>query len=266
VSTPPGGLSYCSQSTASAAIKHAKDCECDSCSLISDERAPMGQVVATSSSVRPPLTNTKSTMLRQLMRSARAAGKGKYDGLKPIRVRLFSVQFNQSSAAPGTNSVNGSITLTTGNFPELASFLAVYDEMRLVQGRLHYYVSVAGTGGGTGLGFHSTSVLFDQTAGTPLSVNGVLEETFSQGPYPIASVASNYALNNTKMRCLQFHPPTSTAPIGTNVNPGKAWFVLDSVNAPHMVQVNHFCTSCAGTAATTFVYYVELDVELRMRT
>jgi hypothetical protein len=232
--------------SSSSSVKHADDCPCDSCCLVPEHARPL------------------QTPLKNLLRSARSAGG--FKGMKPIRVRLFSVQFFQGSAAPGTNSVNGTITLTTGNFPELASFLPVYDEMRFIKGKLHYLVSVAGTGGGTGVGFYSTSVLFDQTVGAPSSVNGVLEETFSQGPHAIASIASNYALNPIGMRTLSFYPPSSVAPVGTNTNVGRAWFILDSTNAPHMCQINHFCTSCAGTAATGFSYYVELDVELRMRT
>jgi len=242
-----------SSSSLMSFIKHASDCECDACLL--DVENPLEVSVP-----------RKAITLREIMRAAKGTGKGKFNGLKPIRIRLLSTQFNQASAAPGTNSVNQSITLTTGNFPELASFLPVYDEMRVVKGAIHYLVSVTGGGGGTGIGFYATSVLFDQTAGAPASVNGVLEETFSHGPHGIASVASNYALNPTKMSVLRFHPPTSTAPIGTNVNPGRSWFVLDSTNAPHIIQVNHYCTSCAGAAATSFAYYVELDVELRMRT
>jgi hypothetical protein len=240
-----------SSSSSIAVVKHAMDCECDSCTYFPATQAEV---------LREPVS------LRQLLRTAMHGNKGKFNGLKPIRIRLMSTQFNQSSATPGTNSVNNSITLTTGNFPELASFLSVYDEMRVLKGAIHWYTSVSGTGANSGIAFNATSCLFDQTAGNPTSVNGVLEETFSQGPFALASVSSNFALNSTKMHRLDFHPPTSTAPIGTNVNPGRSWFILDSTNAPHIVQVNHFCTNPTGTATTVFAYYVELDVEMRMRT
>jgi hypothetical protein len=173
----------------------------------------------------------------------------------------MSVGFAASSAASAALAVAAPIALTTGNFPELASFMAVYDQMRILRGVLHFSSAVSTAG--TGSAFNSAGVLFDSTAGAPTRVAGPLEETFSSGPHILAAPPM---VNIPALRKIPFHLPNPVAPIGTNLSPGRAWFILDSTNQPFVCAVNYYSDGIAGGGIQTFLYMVELECELKMRT
>lgn len=204
------------------------------------------------------------TSLRNIMRGSRTAGKGKFSGLKPIRASITTNDIGVAGSAASALVVNQTITLTTGNFPELSSFMVVYDLMRIVRGRVRYLPAVNVTG--SGLAFGACCALADQTAGNPTSVSKVREETHSSTPYAIAGSTAFGIQNPSKFQVLPFEFKTHIAPVGTNTNPGDGWFVLDTNNAPHVVQVQAYHTPLTTTGVTQFSYYVELDCEFKMRT
>jgi hypothetical protein len=103
----------------------------------------------------------------------------------------------------------------------------------------------------------------DQTAGAPTRVYGPLEESFSQGPILISG--NSACPNVPKYHSFPWHF-SDVAPIGTNTNPGSAWVVLDTVNAQHVAQVQFYVEALGTSGASQIFYYLELEVEFKMRT
>lgn len=226
-------------SSSSPSIKHSVDCPCNMCTALA----------------APAVRSSK-------LKFGRVTGA--FKGLKPVKATLTTNDIGHASAAATAMAINDTIILTTGNFPELASFMVVYDLMRIVKGRIRYVPLLLTAGGG--LSFGAVSALMDQTSSAPSTVEQIREETFSSDPFMVAGALTLGIQNQSKFKVLPFHFSSPTAPVGTNTNCGNDWFVLDSTNAPHIVQVQAVLTALTGTGVTQLSYYVELDCEFKMRT
>jgi len=204
-------------------------------------------------------------------RTSRRGGKGGFNGLKPIRVKLWSTANQQVSSAATALSALSSITLTTGNFPELASFIQVYDEMRVLRFKYHYFpwVSVGPNAAPFGGVAFATNIQFDPTASAPSSVTAALEESFSHGPLIIfqggGGTSAEYAFPNSNYRTITATAP-KLAPISGADCPGSAWFSLDTATATTLCCIGSYGQALGTAGVLTNSYMVELDIELRLRT
>jgi hypothetical protein len=196
-------------------------------------------------------------MTRLALKTGRL-GKGGFSGLKPIKSQLWGSLNTTTSIANSDNVTNANILLTVANFPELASWMTVYDEMRILGGKLHF--STYTTTAGTLLSVGAVAVMFDPTAGAPASIDGPLQESFHS--QTLTSPAIPYI---TKMHTLPFHTPKLTT--GTaNSCIGSNWATLDNTATPCVAVVHGFQSSLGPAGVVTLKYLLELDVEFRMRT
>jgi len=215
--------------------------------------------------------------LRQVMKRV-GGGHGKkghgklggFSGLRPIRAKLFSTLFSSASGAASALTYASSVTLTTGNFPELSQFMVIYDELRMINVKIHYFPLVSTAA--TVAPFTTTaafSLEFDPTAGAPTSAGSLLEATFSSNLMLVSA-----GVNGTTAQSINFHTKYLTlsgrapklAPIASSDCPGSAWIVLDSSTAPTMCVFLQYAAALGTTGIITNSWMVELDVEFRLRT
>jgi hypothetical protein len=207
--------------------------------------------------------------LRTLLRGAKGPGKGGFDGLKPIKVKLWSVVGGTSSSGASANAQISLWSLSTGNFPELTDFLAIYDEIRMLSVRVHAfpYVSLAPAAAP----FTSTCVFnvqFDPSVSAPSSITNALQESYHVGPIEVCCGTNAYAASapfQQKYLSRSAKPP-KLAPISGSDCPGSSWITLDATTAPTMVAVGYYTTALGTSGIVSMKLYVELDVELRLRT
>jgi hypothetical protein len=238
-------------SSSSSVVKslHPLGCQCDACCTVSVPRP----------------VNT----LRTLLRGAKGPGRGGFDGLRPIKVKLWSVVGGTTSSAASNLAQISLWSLSTGNFPELADFLAIYDQLRMIKVRVHAFpfVSLAPAASP----FTSTTVInlqFDPSVSAPSSITNALQESYHVGPFETVCGTNSYAASapfQQKYLTLSATPP-KLAPITGSDCPGSSWITLDATTAPTMCAVGYYSTALGTSGTVTMKLYVELDVELRLRT
>jgi len=220
-----------------------------------------------------PEEQLSRSVFKDMLRSSRGRNKGKgksYDGLKPIRVKLWSVQLATTSAAATALAITSSIVLSTGNFPELSNFMVIYDELRMMKVKLHYHHLVpTPAASGSTVTTGAINIQFDPTATAPASISSALEESFNSGPLLIFP-GVNGATNQSGSISMKYHTLSATvpklAPITGGDCPGSAWIALDSATAPSMCVIGSYIQALGPSGVTSILYFVELDVELRLRT
>jgi hypothetical protein len=246
----------------SNSIRHASDCPCDDCSL-----ALVSNTSSTSASSTPKDTSTislKSAMTHLSLKTGRSIGRG-FKGLKPVRAKIYSTLFGAVSSASTALTINGNVTLTAGNFPEIASWMTVYDEMRVLGGRLHFCNWLVGAASSSpNISIGAVAVMFDPTAGAPSTVDGVLQESFSAYTHPITGYS--LSTNPPFMKSLPFHVGKPLISLTSNDVAGSSWFTLDNSSTPTMGVVHLFATDCGTGSIVGCKYQLEFDVEFRMRT
>jgi hypothetical protein len=109
---------------------------------------------------------------------------------------------------------------------------------------------------------------FDPTAGTPSSVNNVLEETFMAGPLLLGGGVNGNSRDPTlsAFRTIRARPPVALAPITGSDCPGNAWFCVDGTTPPTIFVWMGYCSALVGAGTLNYTAYHEMDVEFRLRT
>jgi len=222
---------------------HPDGCQCDSCTSIIVPRANMA--------------------FNRAVRSS-------FNGMKPIRVKLFSVSMPYTSAAAGAISVMQPFQFTSANFPEITSFISLYDQCRVLNCKLHYfaYVSTAPTA----VPNISTMVItlqFDPNAPAPGGVTTGLTESHNSGLMMITP-----GVNGTSAQSSFYHLPYKTlsasscklAPVTGSDNPGSAWFTVNASTSVNIVNVGVYSTALGTAGIIALQQYMELDVEFKLRT
>jgi hypothetical protein len=181
-----------------------------------------------------------------------------FSGLKPIRTKLSSIIIATTSIAGSDNVTNNSFLLTIANFPELASWMVVYDEMRVIGGELSFHPFVGVNGTNPSLG--AVSVMFDPTAGNPTSVTTTLEESYHSKIFANRSILDLPVVHTLSWKAPKCIPNSLVS------NPGTTWFTLDNNSTPHMFSVHGFQTTLAGAGTVGLKFLATLNVEFRMRT
>jgi hypothetical protein len=259
-----------SSSTIAVSKKHPVGCFCSICEdYIADELS--GVELVSSGPVNRPLAVDMSH-IKSLLRQGvvhKGKGKGSFKSMKPIRVKLTSQGQNYTSGAGASNSINTNVAFSTTNFPELADFSVVYDEVRVLNITMHYYASIT-TAGTTLIAPCAFSVAFDPTVGTPSSVTTVVEEQYAHGPMMLmaginggSNQSGNFLQKYHKLRA---KVPGPLAIITSSDCPGNAWFTVDAGTAPIILVNYSYITALGGSGVSTISVYYELDCEFRLRT
>jgi len=232
---------------------HPDGCRCDRCSYLAPSIG---------------LESAPATNLKAMLRGSRS--RGGFSGLRPIKIKLWSNLVTNLSAAATPLAQLSVIGLSTGTFPELSSFLPIYDEARLITVHLHHmlFASTAATGAP----FQSTGAMniqFDPSASAPTSLAQALEESYNSGPLFVTpgvnGTAQQSSFFNQPYRKMHASVP-KLAPITGSDCPGSAWFTLDSATATTMCCIGQYTLALGTLGITAAQFLIELDLELRLRT
>jgi len=245
-------------------LSHVLGCLCEICltdAIVNDETSSSSSSIAPSKSI--------SSHLKSMLKG-RGKGKGGFNGLKPIRVKLWSLPYSVSSSAGTGLSAVTTINLSSGQFAEVGDFMLVYDEMRMLGIKVHYFPYVAIVASASP--FVSTwvgNVQFDPTASPPGTPAAALQESYNSGLRFLTP-----GVNGTSAQSSSFHLPYLTvsarvpklAPLTGADCPGSAWISLDTATAPTMAVIGNAATALGTAGVTLCNFYVELEVEFRLRT
>jgi len=210
----------------------------------------------------------KNHMKSMLSHMHSGKGKAGYKNLKPFKTRLISFTSTNSSAANTALEVNNAITMTAGTFGDLADVTGLFDEMRVLKGRLYYTFSTVTSGAGTTPLIAQCAVVFDPNLAAPTNSNQVLIQTYHSKPIAISpgggTVVAPYF--GEIMHTLNFKMPSPIAPISSSDTIGSAWFTLDAGTPPEILSVQAYVGPLGALGVSNFYYILELDIELRIRT
>jgi len=236
---------------------HPLGCKCLDCSLV---------VVPSESqsSLRAPMSKVLGVLRGQ---------KGGFNSLKPIKVKLWGAPSNIISSAATALSINTVFTFNTSNFPELSSFAGIYDQARVMGVHWNFMPFFQTTSSSLNQQFFESAyaIEFDPSISGPSSVQMVLESTHHSGPFFVSctSAGAGGAIGSIpsvqKFKRLSAKTPGPLAPIVASDCVGNAWFTLD-VTAPIVCVINGYHLAAGTLGVTAVSYYMELDVEFRMRT
>jgi hypothetical protein len=200
---------------------------------------------------------------------------GGFTGLKPVKLKLWSVEIGSASAAATALSAAPDINFNASTFPELTSWLAIYDECRVLKVKVHYkfYCGITPSSAPTQTDV-ACAIVFDPSVSAPASIGGVCEETFSSGPMIVhaGSNAGGTTLPTGVLTglCEKFNVLTATpnklAPISSSDCPGSSWFVMDGATPPTVFTHAFYGTALGAGGVINQRAYYELDVEMRIRT
>lgn len=200
---------------------------------------------------------------------------GGFNGLKPIKVKMWSVVISTSSAAATALSSAADVNFNASTFPELASWLAVYDECRVLKIKAYYkfYCGITPTSAPTQTDV-AAAIIFDPTVSAPASLGGVCEETYSSGPMMLHTGSNNGGTTTPtgvltglveKFHCITA-TPNKLAPISSSDCPGSSWFVMDGATPPTLFAFPIYGTALGPGGVLSNRAYFEIDAELRIRT
>lgn len=209
--------------------------------------------------------NAAKMLLRRGIRRHQARKGKSFKGLTPVRLKLPSILQSQTSSAGGANALVSAAYMSSSYFPEVSGLTGLYDEMRVLGGRLYWDAVVNNSGSATGTvrSYCTVGVGFDPSAGTPPSITYPLQNSWHMGPFSVPTAESPMPY---KMFELSFKTPPPLAPVTSSDVVGGAWFCLDLSTPASVLTVEAYATSVGGTGTTQFNYILELDVEVRLRT
>jgi len=207
------------------------------------------------------LTISKS-MLKTAMHSLRTNGskKGGFRGLKPVRAKMWSSGIGSNSGSG--SALNAATNVSTASFTEIASYAAVYDEMRVLSGVLHWHAFTNATGSQPN-SVAWMAVNFDPI--TPVPSTYPQGFTYNTGPYALYSENAGTPFGPQKYHKLSFKMPGPLAPITSTDIPGNAWIALDTSTAPVLLDVVQHVDAFGGSGTSGTYFFLELNCEFRMR-
>jgi hypothetical protein len=188
-----------------------------------------------------------------------------YRNLSPQKTTLWSfVNLNTSSAAT-ILEVNNQILWNSTFFNDFNAITSLYDEMRILKGKLHFIFACSTSASATPYTSQASCMVgFDPNLGGPTNVVQPLIQTFHSAPFHVQGLQSSNL--SRPFHTLSFTLPTTLAPISASDCPGKAWFTLDAGTAPVLMVIQAVATALGTNGVLQFNYFVEFDVELKIRT
>lgn len=251
---PALGCSSGSTPASSNSDFHPLGCRCSDCYIRVD---------------RPPQPLTALKGVKGLLRSVRS-GKS-FNGLKPVRMKLFSPLQTTSSAAATALQQNTSVLFNGSFFPEKTDIALVYDEGRVLNIKVHYTLILPALGTNHQVTYGALSIEFDPTVTAPTAMEQLLQSSFNSGPTVLSGGAGSYAggvqsIRPTPFNILSGKPPSPLSVVNSADCVGNAWFTL-STDSPAIFQWRGYFSAlpaAAGVIQIACIY--ELDMEFRMRT
>jgi len=200
------------------------------------------------------------------------SGRGpsfKHAKVAPIKVDLISGEQVATSTAGVSLSLESQVTFNSSTFPELSDFAQVYDEARVLGVKLHYYPVVT-TAGSSATASCAFAIGFDPSIGSFSAPQQVMEEAYSAGPFRLHAGINGGTIQSGNMlqsyHVLRARPPCPLAPITSSDVPGNGWFCLDGSTAPYVAVILGYVNSLGTSGVSTVYFFVELEVEFRLRT
>jgi hypothetical protein len=182
-------------------------------------------------------------------------------------VRIFSNNFQVTSSANSSLASSYSIPFNGSNFPEITSFINLYDEARITKVVAHYLVSCETTGSYFVRQPYALSLGFDPNIGTPGSVNSMLPDKYNTGPCWVNGVLpTGGAAYDGKFHKLVATPSHNLVPITGSDCPGSSWFTLNSATSPTAAVLQYFVGALGTLGTSNISAYFELHVQFRVRT
>jgi hypothetical protein len=206
-----------------------------------------------------------STTIKKMLHAAKPRGNSKkgFGGLQPVKAKLWSNVNTNATSANSALAVNNTVTLNASTFPELTNWGLVYDEMRCLNITLHW-TAVPTTLGSVANVAIASAIEFDPNTGAPNSVNGVMESTYNSGIHYLSNSAPTLPIYPAKKYSAK--TPGPLMPITSSDCPGNGWITLETATNPAMCVVSAYGPTLGTSGVYQFQYFVELDVEFRMRT
>jgi hypothetical protein len=180
---------------------------------------------------------------------------------KPVRTKLIGVPVSYIGAAASTLTFNSTVVFNSTNFPEIASFSVLYDQVRVL--KVHHdftpYCSISSTNYSVSYG---SMALFPDADLPAISTSyGCLEAECNSG---LMLLPGSTAANNTqipKVKLSMALKPTAT--VGAATTPGSSWFDLNS--APTIYQLQGVFSPLSAVGCVTILSWNWLEVEFRSR-
>jgi hypothetical protein len=194
----------------------------------------------------------------------RGGRKSDFLNKKPFRTKLWSNVSNNSSGANSALQYSQPTAYNSAAFPDFTNILALFDEMRVIKGVMHFHFSTSTAG--TAYYIASAAVGFDPTLGTPTTDTQNFIQTYHSPPIFVSGTTVQTIPTSLPYMRIPFRMPGPLAPVTSSDIPGSAWFAIDGSTAPDLVQVMAHAGSAGTGGVSTFSYFIELDVELKIRT
>jgi len=200
-----------------------------------------------------------------MFRKAMHQNLGKKGIGKAVKTKLWSpFVIGLSSAATALASAT-TYALNSTNFPEITNWQAVYDEMRILGVRLHFrfYTATASSSSNPALCF--AAIVFDDTFGTPSTSNALMETQWHSKPTLTFPSLGVNTVDNPTLSVLHATPPEPLALLTSNSIVGRSWFTLNNTDIANTCRVAFYGTPLGAAGVLGVAFYVELDVEFRVR-
>jgi hypothetical protein len=198
------------------------------------------------------------------------SSKGFHQSLtKPIKEILYSPQVLFTSGSNTALNLVSVEAFNSTNFPELASFAALYDECRVLNVVVHYVQYASTSSASQNVIVGGLAVSYDYYVAGPTTLSQVLQEAHTSGGLPIQCYLGNDSLNMLVPRtCYKLKAKTPKSALVTNqINdfPGSGWFALDTSTAMNIFALRAYAPAGGAGCTITYLVYYELDVEFRLR-
>jgi len=208
----------------------------------------------------PAIAN--NAVIKHYMTPSRGVG---FRNIKPFKTRMVqTANTNLSSAA---SSLNGNVLVAMNStfFPDLTSISSVFDYMRIKGGRMHYKFYTSTSASGPALNCLAGACLcFDPSFTTPGTLVFTQTQSYHTPPY-LLNGSSSLMPTTEKFNTLSFKMPKGTVPITSDDSPGSGWFNLGGATACDVANILFFAGALGTNGVTAFVFFLDLDVELKIR-
>jgi hypothetical protein len=211
-----------------------------------------------------------SRSMKELVRASSNKRSGLANGPK-VRVTLYGSETAVNSAAGA--AMGGAINFAPSTASEFSSYAALYDEVKVLGGRIRFSASDAVTT--STAPDRQWAVGYDPAYGTvPASTDSVVESTqhvrgrTSFGPFIGSAVKVIGTYETHGQHVFNFKCPTSpvfTDPAALTTNFPGGWMNCGDPS-DHAGYVRYYVAAPGGSTVTSFNYALELDCEFRIRT
>jgi len=241
-------LSYLSSSSVSSSVEEKKK---------ESDETPVEPIVVERSSM--------VTVSRNFLKSMKGGKKG---FSAPIDVLLFSNPTIVSSAVNTALLVNTNVSFNVATFPELSSFLNLYDECRVKSVNVYYMFYFTTPSSAYGGGAAAVAINFDPSSPAISTIAGILQQAHNTGAHWIPSESQVSPTTLGKLgKILHLHAkmPGPLAPITSSDTMGSEWFAVDTATAPIIHNYQAYCGPLGALGVSALFAYYKIETQFRLR-